>query len=114
VQVQGAELKLTEVPFVDAGGATADVKAPSAAQCHGTAPSYAREVEPLLKERCYSCHTGNGSGTEGLQLGRYDHAFGARDSIYRQIDAHAMPPASAKPLSSSEAELVLRWAACAT
>lgn len=115
VQVQGAALTLTEVPFVDAVGA-ATSSAPSAAsapQCHGAAPNYAREVEPILKERCYGCHTGNGSGTEGLQLGPYEHAFGARTEIYRQIDAHAMPPSSAKALSASEAELVLRWAACA-
>jgi hypothetical protein len=114
VQVQGAELKLTEAPFDDAGGASADAKAPFAPQCRGAAPHYAREVEPVLKEHCYGCHTGNGSGTEGLQLGPYEHAFGARDSIYRQIDAHAMPPKSAKPLSASEAELLLRWAACAS
>ncbi|HVY26236.1 MAG TPA: metallophosphoesterase [Polyangiaceae bacterium] len=115
VQVQGAELTLTELPFVDAGGAaTASAPSgPSAPQCHGTAPSYAREVEPILKERCYGCHTGNGSGTEGLQLGPYEHAFGARAEIYRQVGAHAMPPSSAKALSAGEAELLLRWAACA-
>lgn len=115
VQVQGAALTVSEVPFVAGdSAATADVKAPAPPQCHGAAPDYARQVEPVLKERCYSCHTGNGSGTEGLQLGAHDHAFGARNSIYRQVDAHAMPPTSAKPLSASEAELLLRWAACAT
>lgn len=114
VQVQGAALALSEVPFTHGdGAAAANVTAPPARECHGPAPSYAREVEPVLKERCYGCHTGNGAGTEGLQLGPYEHAFGARDSIARQIEAHAMPPASAKALAPSEAELVLRWAACA-
>lgn len=98
VRVFGSKTELREVPFHDL----------QPLACN--APR-AEEVKPVLEQRCQSCHARGGSADEH-DFSRFESAFNERQSIGRQVAAHAMPPRSHPPLSASESELLLRWARC--
>ena len=107
---KNAKPAITEVPFVDAG---AGAVAPAAQSCNSAPPSYSAEVKPVLKERCFGCHTGDGSAADDHDFSNLSRVVAERRDIARQVAAHAMPPASKPQLTENEASLLLRWAACA-
>jgi hypothetical protein len=108
LQSPSARPAITELPFVDAGSAAA----PPAEACNGAPPSYPADVEPVLRERCFGCHTGSGAAADDHDFSKLSRVLAERHDIARQIGAHAMPPASKPQLSSNEASLILRWATC--
>ncbi|MCC9609132.1 DUF1549 domain-containing protein [Blastopirellula sp. JC732] len=86
---------------------------------------YARDIQPLLAKRCYSCH-GPGEGESGLQLDTREGAMAEADSgmaaiipgkpdeseLLRRIiatdDSERMPP-EGKPLKAEEVALIRQW-----
>lgn len=90
---------------------------------------YARDVRPILSDRCFQCHGPDGGSRQaGLRLDERESALAARDGVaaivpgssglselVRRIESHdpavAMPPATAnkRPLSDSEKATLRRW-----
>lgn len=82
-------------------------------QCVATAPDYARDVEPILRSRCFGCHTKDGQAAEDHDFSTAASVFAQRHSLQRQVAACAMPPRGARPLTPGEANTLLQWVACA-
>lgn len=89
----------------------------------GQGPDFAREVLPILSDKCFACH-GPDAKEKELKLTSYEEATQLRNGI-RAIDPgrpdHSellfritdeddpMPPTKAKPLSPAEADVLKRW-----
>ena len=95
-------------------------KVPAGTPCPlDSAVSYIRDVEPLISQKCYVCHSNNNNGSDGggndLQ-GYDDFANLAADSTSGVIyditrptsDEHYMPQAMS-PLDSCEIKLIKAW-----
>lgn len=78
--------------------------------CDAPAPAYTREVLPILKKRCFGCHTGDGVAAEEHDFSRIEALRGARTEIVDEVSTCAMPPRSR--LGDDEANLLLHWVAC--
>ena len=63
------------------------------------APSFTRNVAPLLFDKCVSCHR-SGQIAAALPLDTYEAAKRGADSIKKQVVKRAMPPWSADPAHS--------------
>jgi hypothetical protein len=74
------------------------------------APSFA-EVEPILKKRCFGCHTGNGVAADEHDFSKMESVVGEHADILDEVSSCSMPPRS--PLADAEADTLLHWAACA-
>ncbi|MBA4067647.1 MAG: hypothetical protein C0501_28865 [Isosphaera sp.] len=86
------------------------------------APDFAREVRPLLSDRCFKCH-GPGTAKAGRRLDRRDDALDVlspgkpdKSEFLRRIDSHdageRMPPGGkAKPLTAAERATLRAWVA---
>ena len=88
-----------------------------------TEPDFAREVLPILSDKCFACH-GPDAKEKELKLTSYEEAIRLRDGI-RAIDPEnldhsevlfritdeddPMPPTKAKPLSDSDRDILVRW-----
>ncbi len=78
-------------------------------------PTYEESVQPLLQERCFSCHGGDDRERDDFRL---DHCgdlpggvLGARSMrarIVEQVDTDAMPR-EGEPLSAAEKALLRSW-----
>ncbi len=88
--------------------------------------NFAREILPILSNKCFVCHGPDGTAKDVLRLDSYEAATRVLDSGNRGIDpdepensqvltrVHSedapMPPADAeKQLTASEKELIVRW-----
>lgn len=77
-------------------------------------PSLEREIAPILKTYCYSCHS-QGRARAGVALDKYaDEAAARQDTktwqgVWQQLRNHTMPPSGKKHPSTSERELVIQW-----
>lgn len=92
------------------------------AEAGDAAPDFAREVRPLLSDRCFGCH-GPGHQESGLRLDTHDGAtewaIEPGDSEASEVLARItstdpdlqMPPADSdiRPLTDEEIELIRRW-----
>ncbi len=78
--------------------------------CDAPPPAYASDVMPVLKNRCFGCHTGDGVAADEHDFSRIEGLRGARIEIVDEVSTCAMPPTS--PLDDAEAGLLLRWVAC--
>jgi cytochrome c551/c552 len=67
-------------------------------------------VLPVLKKRCFGCHTGDGAAADEHDFSRIDALRGASTEIVDEVSTCAMPPRA--PLGDDEANLLLRWVAC--
>jgi hypothetical protein len=90
----------------------------------GRAPSFNRDIRPILADRCFACH-GPDSGTRKAELrldtfeGATDWAIVPGDADSSEVSARVssddpefrMPPAESKkpPLTPQEVELLRRW-----
>jgi hypothetical protein len=69
------------------------------------------DVEPVLAERCLSCHLGQQGGPWPLTT--YSHVTSWRDEIRAALLTCAMPPPEeAPPLPQAESLLILTWIRC--
>jgi hypothetical protein len=105
--------------------ALACIFAASAPACAATdAPSYNRDIRPLLSDRCFACH-GPDAGTREAEL-RLDTEAGAHEwaivpgdvdgsEVVNRISTDdpdmKMPPVDSnkKPLTAEEVELIRKW-----
>jgi hypothetical protein len=83
---------------------------PPPAGCDAPPPAYARAVLPILKKRCFGCHTGDGVAADELDFSRIEALRGAGTEVVDEVSTCAMPPKSR--LEDDEANLLLRWVAC--
>ena len=97
-----------------------------ATEADAAAPTFHRDVLPVLQEHCQECHRPSGANYGGMRapMSFLDYASTrpwAR-SIARQVEARAMPPWHAHPmhdgtfanervLSEAEIDSLVRWAA---
>lgn len=76
--------------------------------------TYARDIQPLIKKYCYSCHQGEMT-KGGVVLDAYkDEASLAADratwkKVFDNVNGDLMPPADKDPLEDAERELLLGW-----
>jgi hypothetical protein len=88
-----------------------------APRCHLPAPTscpdppvrYA-DIEPIVQQRCLSCHDGRGPH---WSLIGYQHVADWQDTIRTAMLTCTMPPADANiPMTDDERMLILRWLRC--
>ena len=83
---------------------------PIPAACDARVPLYARDVMPILRKRCFGCHTGDGVAADEHDFSRIEALREARTEIVDEVSTCAMPPRSR--LDDDEANVLLRWVAC--
>ena len=78
------------------------------------APTYQKNVRPLLEKYCYTCH-GNGKKKAGLALDSYPDETAIQndrktwDKILHNVRTREMPPENKPQPSSGERELIANW-----
>ena len=99
----------------DAGAADAALPLPEGcpltppASCPSPEPHYA-DIEPILKDRCFTCHDGTG---EQWGLDNYEHVADWFAEIRAQMVACSMPPLdSGIPMPTSERMQIVQWIRC--
>ncbi len=93
-------------------GETSDAACPPATirTCVQPAPSYSREVVPILSEHCSrTCHSLDGGE---WPLTDYAHVADWSLTIAVELEACAMPPPNAGSLSATDRAVLLDWIAC--
>jgi hypothetical protein len=80
------------------------------ASCDAPPPAYVRDVVPILKRRCFGCHTGDGVAADEHDFSRIEALRGAHTEIVDEVSTCAMPPRAR--LGDDEADTLLRWVAC--
>jgi hypothetical protein len=83
---------------------------PTPAACDSPFPAYVRDVLPILKRRCFGCHTGEGVAADEHDFSRIEALRGAGTEIVDEVSTCAMPPRAR--LGDDEANMLLRWVAC--
>lgn len=92
--------------------------APVAIECTVVPPSdcpdptllHYTDVEPIIRERCVSCHDGKG---EQWALTRYMDVADWFDQIRSMLSDCSMPPAAAgSAMTNAEREKILAWLKC--
>jgi hypothetical protein len=77
----------------------------------GTAVSYAKDIEPLLKSNCTSCHGGS-SPSAGIDLSSYSKVKANASAASSVIQRGSMPPGG--PLSTANKQLFAAWVSAGT
>jgi hypothetical protein len=105
----------TALAILGAGCASSAAPVPGAsstpvASCGGSAPSYQREVTPLLQHYCLGCHAPGGEAGEDHDFTRYETLHAQRRQLGGELEIGAMPPGDRPQPSRAERELLQRWA----
>jgi uncharacterized membrane protein len=80
--------------------------------CPAPPPSYRADVEPVLREKCFACHAGNGDAVDELDLSKFETVHAGRVALEGKVRARAMPPAGRPGLTDSERQTLLSWLGC--
>jgi uncharacterized membrane protein len=109
------------VVWLVAAGCGGDAAAPVAAACPNdtpaacpaSAPSFARDVAPLLQDRCgtTACHAPTGA-EPNRPVQTWGEVAPQAEDILSQIHTCRMPPAGQPTLLAAERQLVLAWVVC--
>jgi uncharacterized membrane protein len=84
---------------------------PDHAGTSGAAPVTFAQVQPVIAERCATCHSG-ASAPLGVQLDTRSEIEARMDDIERQaVLTEAMPPGNATGMTDAERELLAAWIA---
>jgi cytochrome c551/c552 len=75
-------------------------------------PTYAQDILPILRRRCFQCHAGDGAAAEDHNFSRFATFYAQRRTVADQIAACTMPPPSQPTIPTDEADAILRWVAC--
>jgi hypothetical protein len=84
----------------------------SPSTCDGVPPTYAQDILPILRRRCFQCHAGDGAAAEDHNFSRFATFYAQRRTVADQIAACTMPPPSQPTIPTDEADAILRWVAC--
>jgi mono/diheme cytochrome c family protein len=116
---------LTAAGALLAAGAATSAETGAAGASLDRAPTFTRDVLPILQANCQSCHRPGGDNYTGMvapmSLVTYEEARPWAKSIARNVEARKMPPWYAAPeyhgvfenertLSDEEIDTVVRWA----
>jgi hypothetical protein len=75
-------------------------------------PSYADEVEPILKNNCAVCHSPEGGIGYDLVTYAEVHGQAEQGDLISWISECSMPPSSYPPLTTAQRQTLLDWLAC--
>lgn len=91
--------------------------APLGAAAGGGAPTFMRDVVPILQAHCQECHRQGGAAP--FELSVYEHVYRRRDKIAQAVRGRTMPPwkpvagygdfVGVRGLSPDEVATILRW-----
>ena len=87
---------------------------PTTDTCAASAPSYSKDIAPLVRERCLNCHfAGNSNSSVVLetQAEISQRAQLVETQVYR---CSMPPPGDATPLAEAERAELLQWLVCGT
>ena len=80
------------------------------AACPVPAPSYAKDIAPILDAKCNTCHAAPDAGI--WPLTNYQDVSDWQTLILSDVEYCAMPPAGAAQLSAIEQSALLAWVVC--
>ena len=80
--------------------------------CPTPEPSYANDIVPLVKERCFPCHDTGGAAGPKFDYSTYAGVYQNRVNILNRVYACTMPPADAGQPTKTERETLLGWLVC--
>jgi len=92
----------------DASGSCPDIQP----TCPAEIPSYAKDVAPIVQNRCFPCHAPGGVEAASHNLSTYDGLYRDRVDVLDQIHSCRMPKAPAPALTQSERAIFLNWLVC--
>jgi uncharacterized membrane protein len=76
-----------------------------------TGPVSIEQVEPVIAQRCATCHSG-ASAPLGVRFETREQIAARADDIRRQaVETRAMPPGNATGITEAERELLAAWVA---
>jgi hypothetical protein len=79
------------------------------------APSYVRDVQPIIARRCLpACHGPGGIEAQAQPLSTYAQIFQRRANILSQVYSCKMPPLDQPALADEDAAVILTWLVCAS
>ncbi len=82
--------------------------------CQSPAPSWSRDVQPIVDRSCAPCHLRGGvAATTGHDFSTYAGVFSQQADIKGRVETCMMPLAGGDaPLSTSDGDKLLDWIAC--
>lgn len=80
--------------------------------CPTPPPSYAKDVAPILANRCAPCHFPGGVEVAAHDLSTYARVQAQRGSVLDQLHSCLMPPPDAGQPTAQERAAVLGWLVC--
>jgi hypothetical protein len=91
-------------------GATAACPVRPVSGCPAAAPSFARDVQPILRRSCFGCHSGDGIAAEEHDFSKFVVLHAQAGAMTDAIATCAMPLRSSLPVN--DARILLEWVAC--
>ena len=84
---------------------------PTDSGCPDAAPSYEREIQPLIDTHCGGCHyRGNKNSKQVLET--YDDVQASVSLVEKEVYRCEMPPAGEPLLGAAERAALLQWLVC--
>jgi hypothetical protein len=99
---------------LDAAPAASCPKAQPSSCPSGAAPSYTRDIAPIMKRSCLDCHVQGGTSAD-RPLDTQAHLKKLSSTMFLQINSCLMPPADAgadAALSFDDRKEILQWLVC--
>jgi hypothetical protein len=84
---------------------------PRSDSCATGTPSYRLDAEPIILERCATCHY-EGNNRSRYVFSEREDVSGARQTVLTRIYSCVMPPEGAPPLTPEERRVLLAWLVC--
>ena len=81
------------------------------ADCPSPPPSYAKDVAPVFKASCTTCHSPTGRAPNRL-LTDYAHIQPEVGAILSQVHSCKMPPSAGPSLTAEGRQVLQTWLVC--
>jgi hypothetical protein len=95
---------------VDSGGIV-DCADDLPAVCPAGAPTYAKDISPIIQGSCAVCHAPGGR-VPSRQFVTYDQIYAQRGAMLSQVNACRMPPRDGTALTPAARKALLTWLVC--
>jgi len=79
--------------------------------CPASAPTYAKDIQPIVRASCAGCHA-PGARVPDRLLVTYDQIYAQRGAVLLQVNACRMPPRDAAALGQDARKALLTWLVC--
>jgi hypothetical protein len=90
---------------------TCSLDLPTMSDCDTAAPSFDRDIAPIVANRCRLCHAPNRIAAR-VQFDTYPLAYSWYKLMYTQVYSCQMPPSCAGPMPEEERQVLLKWFVC--